>query len=146
MNRWSLQYSYHLVVFIITKLSYIVAKAVVIEVYAIDLFFFCVLQTTKTSEHNTKIGCTSFLCVYMCVLFFFFFSWCSSTSSSSSSSASTSASASSCSSLFYYHARSLCFCYYYHHHKFTQSFIHSFTHYCVFLFTSSYQPTNKNNK
>jgi hypothetical protein len=48
------------------------AEAAVIEVRAIDFyFFFCVLQKTKTSEHNTKIGRVSFLC--MCVLFFLFF-------------------------------------------------------------------------
>jgi len=73
MNRWSLQYSYHLVVFIITKLSYIVAKAVVIEVYAIDLFFFVSSKQQRPASTTQKsVALPSCACI--CVFFFFSFS------------------------------------------------------------------------
>jgi len=109
------------------KNIYTVTEEVVIEVRAIDfyIFFFCVLQKTKTSEHNTKIGRVFFLC--MCSFFLLFFPdvlrhhhlllllllWLRLQQSASSSS-----------SLLSYYARSLRSC---HHHSLSHSFIHSFT-------------------
>jgi hypothetical protein len=109
------------------KNIYTVTEEVVIEVRAIDfyIFFFCVLQKTKTSEHSTKIGRVFLLC--MCSFFSSFFPdvlrhhhllllllpWLRLQQSASSSS-----------SLLFYYARSLRSC---HHHSLSHSFIHSFT-------------------